>query len=439
MIRSAFTPEEELLVLLNLGRIDPAEEERARALAAGVADWRRLEELAAANAATVLTARRLRALRLPQSVGFDEAAAREENKSRKRIGAAAGLLHALNDAGIEVIALKGAMAGACLYEVEAYKKMNDVDVLIRRADAEKAIAVLKAEGFISVGPLFGKKEISPKSHHAPPFVDEGLNCVIGLHWGLHSALAPWKTDVDGLWARKEPITLGGAPAFRLGWEDGLLHMCMHLPFYKTGLRELADVFNLALFADRPLRWDLFLQLARAARAMDPSYRVLRLAQSLRPFPVPIMDELKAGASAFTRRDTDARAETPASILRSRSVHIAKIEKAFVVFKVTGSYRERLKAWLGMWALTCYPPAEDLERIMGPRPLSTPGRRFAARLLAPRRVWRAMARDHGEGPLTAITAINAALMAWDTLLKPFRQDRGPSLKNHPARPLLEVLE
>jgi hypothetical protein len=119
--------------------------------------------------------------------------------------------------------------------------MNDVDVLIRRRDARLAIDVLGKAGFASVGALFGRDELSDDSHHTPPYVSEDLSCVVGLHWGLASPRSPWKPDTAGIWKRKAPAQVAGAPAFRMSWEDNLLHLCIHLPFFKTGLRELADV------------------------------------------------------------------------------------------------------------------------------------------------------------------------------------------------------
>jgi hypothetical protein len=323
--------------------------------------------------------------------------------------------------------------------------MNDLDILVRRDDAEEAIEVMKGLGFQGVGALFGKKELSENSHHTPPYVSADLACVVGLHWGLVSPLSPWRPDTLGIWKRKTAIQVAGAPAFRMSWEDNLLHLCIHLPFFKTGLRELADVYNVAL--QGAIDWAEFARLAHRWRAEDAAYRVLALTDALLDLGVPgkYWRNWSVRASSFTLKDTEKRLIDAPGILRSRSTQAAKIEKAYAVFMLSENYAERVKAWAGMWAFALWPKEQELAKLSAERDLAHHrARLLRARLRAPRQLWNAMARDHGHLPLVAMSLVNAGVVVRETArflvhqgLK--REPQGRSLKEHPAVRLLEVLE
>jgi hypothetical protein len=447
-IRPRLKPENQALCLLNLARwSDGAAENEVRRLAQRGLSWEEMGRLAELNAVAPLTLKNVGAAGLTASVPHPVLEAWETATAAVRAAAAARqehggrLLAALERAGVETIVLKGSLFAASLYGNPAYKKMNDVDLLVRFADAERALATLRAEGFRGVGELFGEKEISARSHHAPPYVSEDLACVIGPHWGLCSPLAPWRPDLDGIWERKAPVEVAGARAWRMSWEDNLLHLCIHLPFFKIGLRELADVYNVALFAEPGIDWPRFDALVARWRAEDAAYRVLRLTDALVDLGIPaaMLERWRARARAFTREDTDARAARPDLILESRSTQVARIEKAYAVFKLTGKYSERARAWAGMWAGLLWPKEAEALKLSGLEPGARGWRaRSAARLRAPAKLWRAMAREHGQVPLAAMTAINAGILVRDTVLRPFRPD-GEPLSSHPAAPLLKVLE
>lgn len=439
-MKSNLSNEGKLLCALNVARFDSEAVAQARALVAEGVDWKKLASLAELNAVPLLTSNRLKTLGIIPPATITEKANAQRSLCEARLESARVFLAAMADASIDVILLKGGLMST-IYDVAAYKKMNDVDVMVRWEDVPRALLVLKKLGYSSVGALFGKKEVSSKSHHTPPYVSSDLSCVIGLHWGLHSPLAPWKTDIQAIWGRAKPIDFFGVRAWRMGWEDNLLHLCIHLPFYKIGLRELADVYNLVDHAEDDFEWTLFSRLVSEAGAADPVYRVLTLARALHYFTVPgfYIEAWESQASWLTVRDTKARIAGKQDVLvYSRSVHIAKIEKAYSIFRVTGQYREKLKAWLAMWLLLLFPSEAERLRILGKLAFHDRFDRFISRFRAPVRIWCAMARDLGQIPLALVTLYNAALIVRESILRPFRKE-GMSLKEHPARKLLEVLE
>lgn len=444
--------EERLLVLLNLAKPGAAQTAEIKSLGGTASlDWEKLFVLSELNAVTPLTLVNLAAAGLLENLPaellerWEAKAAPIRERNAKRVVWATQVLEALHEAGIEVIVLKGSMFADEIYRDRSYKKMNDVDVMIRREDAEETIDVLKSLGFQGVGALFGKSEISASSHHTPPYVSADLACVIGLHWGLVSPLSPWRPDTLGIWKRKVAIRVADAPAFRMSWEDNLLHLCIHLPFFKTGLRELADVYNLVLHTQ--MDWDHVARLAHRWRAEDAVYRVLALADALVELGIPgkYWRNWSVRSSGFTLKDTEKRLLDTAELLRSRSTQAAKIEKAFAVFTLSENYAERAKAWAGMYALLLWPKESELVKLAAERELASHrGRWLRARLRAPMQLWNAMARDHGHLPLAAMTVVNAGVIARATAraaLSRITQKGKPgrSLRDHPAVRLLEVLE
>lgn len=455
-----FSAAEKLLILANVAKsaatansslMSRKAELRAIAADPGL-DWQAAFDLARLNAVLPLTLTCLKAEKLASRIPSELLSRWESEvapivaRGTKRSEWSGRMLQALSDAGIEVIVLKGSLFADVLYGDRTYKKMNDVDVMIRRKDAERAIAVLIKVGFTSVGALFGRKELSEDSHHTPPYVSEDLMCVVGLHWGLASPRSAWKPDTAGIWKRKLKVEVAGSPAFGMSWEDNLLHLCIHLPFFKTGLRELADVYNVAL--SNRIDWSVLASRARNWGAEDALYRVLGLTDALLPLAIPTrhLRAWESAASLFTRKDTQRRLGQPSSILHSRSTQAGMIEKAYAVFKLTESYPERVKAWAGMWAFLIWPKREELLKLAALRQElnSSRGQVIKARLNAPLQLWRAMARDHGHLPLAVMTLANAGIVLGDTARISARRVMGRkvtgrSLREHPAFKLLEVLE
>src|SRR5262249_34513170 len=154
---------------------------------------------------------------------------------------------------------------------------------------------------------------------------------IGTHWGLITPLAPYRIDHDAIWSRVVDIELGGVPAKAMAPEDNLHHLCVHLPYYKTGVRELADIYNLV--RQQPIDWELFLGEVRRARSESLVYHALTLAHRLSPSVevAAVLRRIRPRVSRYHARDAARKTRRLAIVLRSRSVHMSRIEKAYADF------------------------------------------------------------------------------------------------------------
>jgi hypothetical protein len=397
-------------------------------------NWVDFFDLASENSATLLTSQNLARLgaKPPGLSDFDAKNQKVIWAAAERSRLAGEFLRLAHEASIEVILLKGALLGSALYGNPQYKKMNDIDVLVKREDAPRFADLLRSLKFMSVGHLLGSEEFDDSSHHCPPFVSEDSRSVVGIHWGLTSPYSVWRPDLDSIWKNRAPVEAFGTQAFRMSWEETLLHLCIHLPFFKIGVRELADVYNLGL--ECALDWPRFGSLVKKWKAEDAAYRVISLSNRLVSFSPPegLLRDWKEKASRFTVHDTEFRLSMGREFVRTRSTHIGKIEKSFAILRLSSNYAERVGAWANTWRLTFYPPAKELRKIIPEE------KGFLARLKVGNRVWQAMARDYGQAILIVLTLQNIGLVLKETLLRPFKPV-GVRMRDSASGRLLESLE
>ncbi|MCG8469491.1 MAG: nucleotidyltransferase family protein [Gemmatimonadetes bacterium] len=187
----------------------------------------------------------------------------------------------LHGEGLDVLLLKGAALGKTVYSSFTLRPMGDLDLLLRRADAETAWATLRAAGW--------EREMEDGDasyeghHHLPPLVDPARpTSIIELHHALVPPGVPFDIDTDALWGEASKVTLGSAGAWVPSPRWLLLHLSIHFAWsnqMRRGLgRTVRDVSKL-LEVDPPDD-DSFLELARSTRAATACYWTLRLSRSL---------------------------------------------------------------------------------------------------------------------------------------------------------------
>lgn len=392
-----------LLVLLTLAAPVAAEADEARALAWALTDrdWRRFGRLLDHNDVGPMVARTARRLgvweRLPQerAAAVDARRATEEGRNTLRLERAGDLFRRMAARGLPVIVLKGVAFGETIYGDPAYKKMNDMDLLIRATDIAVVKEILDGMGMVPLALLDGGDENPDprKSHHLPAYVSRDLQFVLGIHWGLVSPKAGYHLDYEGIWARRRPLRVAGQEVACLGPLDTLHHLGVHFHYYKTGLKELGDLANVVRAAG-PFDWEGFGHLVEEAGTATAVFRPVRLAQALYGIEVPaaLLDRWRAVADPFVVRDTEALAARSDLLADSRSTWSSQIEKAYLAFTYENRFGPKL-AWLGtFWRRLLFPPKAVLWRTNACRR----GERATAWLFLMNlyRTAREVGRDHG---------------------------------------------
>jgi hypothetical protein len=134
----------------------------------------------------------------------------------------APLWRALEEAGIEAIALKGLALIARVYRDAGLRPMGDVDVLVPPSDVERASEVARSLGWRPRHPL---TPAFRRVKHAAPFDHpEGVAC--DLHWRVFEEAGAADAD-DEFRAAAELIAFQGARLRVLSPTDQLLHVCGH--------------------------------------------------------------------------------------------------------------------------------------------------------------------------------------------------------------------
>lgn len=170
---------------------------------------------------------------------------------------------ALTDAGIEVLALKGAALIEVAYRDPGARPMGDIDLAVRPPQVGQAVRVLRQMGFTAI-------ENDPEKvltvRHSLAFRDAD-----GQEVDLHRGLL-WRAGLDEeFWRGSTEAQVGGAQVRVLNPADQLLHVCAHGAAWNPvhPLRWAADAFKVVETAGPELDWERPVAMARRGGLTAP--------------------------------------------------------------------------------------------------------------------------------------------------------------------------
>ncbi|MCB9674570.1 MAG: nucleotidyltransferase family protein [Alphaproteobacteria bacterium] len=403
MDRTAATPVlDRLLLRLPYLRRSDDEEAWIREHLSKVEDFDLFFELAHDNRAAPRIASELARLGLldvlPSAVRgrFEAEAERIRSANLARLERAAPVLRALVERGVDVVVLKGVAFAETLYGDPGYKRMNDVDLLVRRAQVPDVVAVYREHGFFPIAERVGgdpDKQLEV-THHLPPWVDRDLACMLGTQWDFRSPLLHHEFDLDAVWGRTAPLRIAGVDVRMLGPEDALHHVALHLERFRSGIRDVMDVHNL-VFCHPELDWALFRTLVERAATHDDVYYALALAQATRPHPgvAETLVALEPRVRPAIRELAAFRSRSERVLVRICSRQFSTIEKLVSAFNATGVLREKLPLFVKGWGSIFWPSREDALKIAA-FVEGTPSEVARARIVAPARLIGAISEEIG---------------------------------------------
>lgn len=165
--------------------------------------------------------------------------------------------------------------------------MGDIDILVKKEDLLQAKEHLLGLGYTP----FKETDIATASascQHLSPMIKQDAPPV-ELHWTLESPTSPFTIDVEGLWQRARPASVGGVDTLTLSPEDLLLHLCLHTAahhLYSNGLRALCDIRESIRHYREELDWKTVQLRAEEWGVSNAIYLTLYLAKSLLGAEVP---------------------------------------------------------------------------------------------------------------------------------------------------------
>ena len=157
------------------------------------------------------------------------------------------LLGLFKTKGIAAIAFKGPILAASVYQNLGLRQFRDLDILVARRDRPLVHDVLISQGYVL------HQDLGWQSHYI--HVERYLN--IDVHYRITPEFFACPIDFDALYARLEPLSLGGVSVPQLSPEDRLVLLsvllgkdCCH---WDVRLAQLCDVAE--LLRRFPLQWD----------------------------------------------------------------------------------------------------------------------------------------------------------------------------------------
>ena len=206
------------------------------------------------------------------------------------------MLQRLRGSGIRVIVLKGAYLAEAVYRDAALRPMTDVDLMVPRADAPAARAILREMGGHHQQP--DDVEWCWRTESALPSV-ACLGLLIELHWTIAVPASPFTIDIPGFWSRARPATIAGVEVLAPSPEDLLLHLCTHASSkhcLQDGLRPLCDVSETIQRFRGETNWAEVAERAREWGASRYVGLTLHLARSMLGAGVPetVLEQLVPG-------------------------------------------------------------------------------------------------------------------------------------------------
>ncbi|HTY56221.1 MAG TPA: nucleotidyltransferase family protein [Candidatus Binataceae bacterium] len=245
---ATFSPEDQLVLLLARGSLSAEIRARAADLLARRLDWPMILDQPQYYRIFPLLYRHL------QTLGFagvpDQARNQLETVIREVAAtnafAARGLIELLrlfDQAGIPAIPLKGMALAESLYGDLTLRVSDDIDILIPRASAGRAIELIATLGYRAESAQWSIGRLLT-SFIEYPFVREGSAYAhdLDLHWGVLWWRPLDKGAVEDLWMEARSTTVLGVRAYAMSPEWEFLFLAAHAARDAwLGLKWLADI------------------------------------------------------------------------------------------------------------------------------------------------------------------------------------------------------
>ena len=219
-----------------------------------------------------------------------------------RANVLADVAGAMTRADVPFLVLKGAALAHMVYADPRLRPMRDVDLLVRKADVERALDVMMRSGFRTGGP-----PVPSHYHHVEGVARtvDGATVTIELHHELLAKTPFVETRVyDDLVPRSQPFEWGATICRTLGREDMLWHVYAHA-FVTNTLRPGAiRLLSLADLAHATEMWIDQIDWTRLRRQHGRLLRALHVLHDLVPWSPHVAEMLREQVG---RRSTPVRA------------------------------------------------------------------------------------------------------------------------------------
>lgn len=319
-------------------------------------------------------------------------------QNEKRNERAVEFLKIFKEEGIDVIILKGNYLAHTVYNEVGYKRMNDLDILIRKEDWDRIQDVYLRLGYIPLG--FGwsgeKEKPASFSHVGIGYISPDFSCIIGSQWGIKSPTTAYHVDIHDLWNNARSFNFCGVAIKSLSPEYNLIHLILHMGIYKCGIRDLMDIYN--LMRTEAIDEIELKRLIKQANAAQKSRFTMTLCNLCYPvFSQKLILEIAMKNKGFIGRRLVKRLETMQSthdFQTSYNDYFQDIEKKVIYFNLFPTFHIKLNFYLKILKMVYFPSSEMALRLNDKTHLPHFWNKLMSKLKAPYFVFSLIAQEIG---------------------------------------------
>lgn len=263
-----YAREQALLVACARTRMDARAVARATDLLGDEIDWDYLIDTAAVHGVIPLVQRNLLSLgsnRVPASVQKRLAKLIETRSFHHLVltHELLAVLKLLEGAGITAIPIKGPVLALAAYGSLTLRDFSDLDLLMERRDARRALAVLQEAGYVPDASPAGWRGVTmfaTEHHYGCTHRERGVR--VELHWAISPLAFRYAVSWSQLQHGLTRLVCGGREVPQLRPEETLLLLCVHGSKHRwLSLKWICDLAE--LLGRNPLfDWGEALELAR---------------------------------------------------------------------------------------------------------------------------------------------------------------------------------
>ncbi|MCO5186202.1 MAG: nucleotidyltransferase family protein [Anaerolineae bacterium] len=184
--------------------------------------------------------------------------------------------HALSQAGIPSLALKGVALANTVYPSVGLRYFDDLDLLVQPDSADAALVVLRQLGYIP-----HPRARSGDWHHRIPYTHPQRGTTIEIHTDVVRRFRPGWNSAE-LWQRATALSLQGQNICVLACEDALIHAALHARH--TRFSRINAFTDAALLVKSGIDRAMLMSLSQDAGAANALDFLLRTAAALQLMP-----------------------------------------------------------------------------------------------------------------------------------------------------------
>jgi len=223
-----------------------------------------------------------------------------EARAAGMVAELARIARAFDDAGIPLLAYKGAILAQQLYGSAGARAFSDLDLIVDPASAAAGEAILGRLGYRECQPLTASQRKTNRRFAGETlFVDDSSGVLADFHWLFSHVQFPLRIPFAEGWERRQSVVVDGHLFQTLGELDLVVLTCSHAAKHLWHRLEL--LAQIAALARRELDWQAVDRLAVAAGAARQTGLSFLLAREELAVPTPPVPRCLAAAEPLLGR------------------------------------------------------------------------------------------------------------------------------------------